>query len=104
MASTATYKCKCCGEPFTARIADRARGWARFCSKKCKAIKQTYGGAARSTNRHDGRSPMKFKVCEHCGDAAVNGLREADGTHWYCADHMDEFSSHPFSSETLGQW
>ena len=40
MASTATYKCQRCGDPFTARTADRARGWARFCSKSCKAIKQ----------------------------------------------------------------
>jgi hypothetical protein len=40
MASTATYKCARCGDPFTARTADRARGWARFCSKSCKAVKQ----------------------------------------------------------------
>lgn len=39
-AATATYKCKCCGDPFTARTADRARGWARYCSKSCKAKKQ----------------------------------------------------------------
>ncbi|MCY1219504.1 hypothetical protein D9M72_314820 [compost metagenome] len=38
--STATYKCACCGDPFTARTADRKRGWARFCSKSCKAMKQ----------------------------------------------------------------
>lgn len=37
---TATYICQCCAKPFTARTADRARGWARFCSKSCKAIKQ----------------------------------------------------------------
>ncbi len=37
----ATYHCKTCGDPFTARTADRARGWAKFCSKSCKAIKQT---------------------------------------------------------------
>lgn len=36
----ATYKCGRCGNPFTARLADRKRGWARFCSKSCKAIKQ----------------------------------------------------------------
>ena len=41
MASTATYKCKNCGDPFTARTADRKRGWARFCSKSCKAGEQT---------------------------------------------------------------
>ena len=39
-AATATYKCACCGDPFVARTADRARGWARFCSKSCKAVKQ----------------------------------------------------------------
>jgi hypothetical protein len=45
--STSTTKvnvhCERCGELFEARIADRKRGWARFCSKSCKAIKQTYG-------------------------------------------------------------
>jgi hypothetical protein len=35
-----TYKCQSCGDDFTAREADRKRGWARFCSKSCKAIKQ----------------------------------------------------------------
>lgn len=35
-----TYTCKCCGMPFAARVADRARGWARYCSKRCKAVKQ----------------------------------------------------------------
>ena len=38
--STQTYKCACCGGNFTARTADRARGWARFCNKSCKAKKQ----------------------------------------------------------------
>lgn len=38
--ATETYQCKGCGKPFTARTADRARGWARFCSKSCKATKQ----------------------------------------------------------------
>lgn len=37
----ATYKCERCKDPFSARTADRKRGWARFCSKSCKAIKQT---------------------------------------------------------------
>ena len=38
--ATKQYKCQCCGDPFTARTADRARGWAKFCSKSCKAKKQ----------------------------------------------------------------
>lgn len=40
MTSTAQYQCQTCGGAFTARTADRARGWARFCSKSCKARKQ----------------------------------------------------------------
>lgn len=39
--ATETYQCKSCGGPFRARVADRKRGWARFCSKSCKAIRQT---------------------------------------------------------------
>mgnify|MGYP003797754215 CR=1 FL=1 len=39
MAATATYTCRC-GKDFTARTADRNRGWARFCSKRCKAVEQ----------------------------------------------------------------
>lgn len=38
--ATAEYQCKCCGMPFIARVADRERGWARFCSKSCKASRQ----------------------------------------------------------------
>lgn len=33
-------KCACCKEIFEARIADRKRGWGKFCSKSCKAKKQ----------------------------------------------------------------
>ncbi|NML34544.1 hypothetical protein [Paraburkholderia antibiotica] len=38
--STIGRLCQHCGEPFTARLADVARGWAKFCSKRCKAIEQ----------------------------------------------------------------
>lgn len=37
---TVQRKCMCCKEVFIAREADVKRGWARFCSKSCKAIKQ----------------------------------------------------------------
>ena len=33
-------KCKECKEEFSARVADRKRGWGKFCSKSCKAKKQ----------------------------------------------------------------
>ncbi len=34
------HRCKCL---FMVRVADIKRGWGKFCSKSCKAIKQTYG-------------------------------------------------------------
>lgn len=40
MASTVECKCENCRKPFVARVADRKRCWARFCSKSCKALKQ----------------------------------------------------------------
>lgn len=35
--------CKCCPDKFMARVADRNRGWARFCSKSCAAYWKQYG-------------------------------------------------------------
>lgn len=35
--------CKCCPDKFIARIADRTRGWAQFCSKSCAAYWKAYG-------------------------------------------------------------
>ena len=114
-AATATYSCQRCKQPFTARVADRNRGWAKFCSKSCKAIKQVQSGGASGPGhvgnskpskkypRHDGRSPMKHKVCETCGEPAINGAIHAGGIEWYCARHEYEARLHPFSSEALGQ-
>ncbi len=55
--ATVTVNCARCRDPFTARVADRKRGWGRFCSKSCKAIRQTqrtgYGGPRRDEYRCD---------------------------------------------------
>lgn len=62
MASTAQYKCLRCQDLFTARTADRARGWARYCSKSCKAIKQEQrtGQYAAYKNRENSYSDYDF--------------------------------------------
>lgn len=39
-ASKVWVKCKCCKIDFQARIADRNRGWGKFCNKSCKAKEQ----------------------------------------------------------------
>ncbi len=47
MAATAEFACQWCKQPFIARLADRKRGWARYCSKSCKASRQE-----RRTGQH----------------------------------------------------
>lgn len=67
--STATYTCLTCKNPFMARTADRRRGWARFCSKSCKAIRQTQRtgrGAPSSSTRRVVYDPHPFS-CEGLG-------------------------------------
>lgn len=53
--STGEYKCHC-GNLFTARVSDRKRGWARFCSKSCKAVRQEQrtGQHHAFVNRYEG--------------------------------------------------
>ncbi len=43
-----TIQCTCdnCGSVITVRVADRKRGWGKFCSKSCKAKNKL--GTARS--------------------------------------------------------
>lgn len=60
-----TVECKCerCKEPFIARVADRKRGWARFCSKACKAIRQE-----AKTGKHAAYQERKERDSDgHCG-------------------------------------
>ena len=40
MVATVEVKCNRCKSMFTARVADRKRGWAKYCSKSCKAKEQ----------------------------------------------------------------
>nr|DAN71366.1 MAG TPA: DNA gyrase subunit A [Caudoviricetes sp.] len=40
------YCCEC-GKEFHPRMADVKRGWGKFCSKRCKAIKQNDERIAR---------------------------------------------------------
>lgn len=97
--SAITKACECCGKSMQVRAADVARGWGRFCSKSCKASKQS---STAPLQRHDGISEMKHKVCAECGRPAVNGVHGlGGGVEWYCANHMADAMTHPFSEEAL---
>jgi len=40
MSNMVECQCDVCKKPFMAKIADRKRGWARCCTKRCAAIKR----------------------------------------------------------------
>lgn len=40
MAAMVTINCEQCGKAKSVRVADRKRGWGRFCSKRCKTVNQ----------------------------------------------------------------
>jgi hypothetical protein len=90
---TATYKCLGCKCAFIARVADRNRGWARYCSKSCKATVQT---------ATTGQSSPKTYYCSQCGERARKYIG-ADQIEYLCDHHAAEWC-HPMSSEGLGQW
>lgn len=69
-------KCQCCKTPFMARAADVKRGWARFCSKSCKAVKQEARTGQYAQYKYGRHTPAY--------------LSEDDDTH-------------PFSEDALGQ-
>ncbi len=51
-------KCQRCGKPFDARVADRNRGWARFCSTECvRAPSVEYADANSALWMIQGASP-----------------------------------------------
>ena len=82
--TTATYQCKTCRSDFTARIADRARGWARYCSKSCKAIKQ-----ARRTGLSGRRISFVIVDDPHAPPAA-GAFHDFDDTHPFCGDALGQ--------------
>lgn len=62
--NTVEVNCKQCDEPFAARVADRKRGWARFCSKRCKA-------------RHQEKHTGQFKQLLNRSEASEHGIADA---------------------------
>lgn len=108
-------KCQNCKKEITVREADHKRGWGKFCSKSCKAKKQTQltgisgphykaanmtvsqmqnGKFAKSKFSGSHKSSCKGKLCQYCGSPAVTGYYtnfinddSPDGIEWVCDQH-----------------
>ncbi|CAJ5553479.1 Uncharacterised protein [Burkholderia pseudomallei] len=71
-------KCESCGKSFRARAADVKRGWGRFCSKSCKAIRQE-----QRTGQH--QEYLERREAYDCGD----GPREFADAHLFSNEEHD---------------
>jgi hypothetical protein len=76
-----TVNCEVCKKPFQAKKADRARGWAKCCSKSCAASKRE-----KKTGNY-----AQFKEMQA---AAIRAGREHEG---FDAD----LDVHPFSEDAF---
>ncbi|MEB8380646.1 hypothetical protein NYW84_06170 [Acinetobacter junii] len=62
MASMTERKCKYCLKVFLARTADVNRGWAKFCSKSCKAKEQ---------EKRTGQNAAYKNMCKELDDERI---------------------------------
>lgn len=69
-----TCKWRGCREKFMARKADVDRGWAKFCSKSCKAKEQeSRTGQFASHGQKSSRSPEDQRAHEIAMDSIEDG-------------------------------
>ena len=80
-------KCEWCEKPFTARTADVKRGWARFCSKSCKASHQE---ARRGSHRTIGGKRGNKRPTQQ--DRQDNGREHFDPLDY--EDHDPSWDAH----------
>lgn len=72
-AKTVIVSCSRCGDPFRARVADRKRGWGKFCSKSCKTIKQTQRTGYAGPSGHEPGSYLDYLDTVHPGSDEALG-------------------------------
>ena len=66
MSNTCQCKCKVCKKEFTAKVADRRRGWAQCCSKSCAATKRERRTGTYRSNMariEAGRARVEYDDC-----------------------------------------
>lgn len=84
MASMTTVKCAKCKTEFEARTADVKRGWGKFCSKSCKAFKQTSDtGVSGPDYRASKRSVQQMKQGHYAKSKFKGRSRDGDQERWF---------------------
>lgn len=86
MTSMTTVKCANCKTEFEARTADINRGWGKFCSKVCKAKKQTATtGIVGPDYRAGGRTVSQMQNGKYTKSQfrGRNGSGRKSGDRWY---------------------
>ncbi len=80
-----------CQKSFSVRVADRKRGWGKYCSKSCKASVQNRGRGSSNNWRNSGVSRREY--LEHA--------REYGGTPQFnrSTGEYEGFIPGPFSNE-----
>lgn len=76
MASMTERRCKYCGKEFSARTADVKRGWARFCSKSCKATKQSIHAGRSSRLAEQTPEQLREEIHEEVLYECISGWDE----------------------------
>ena len=80
-----------CKKEFEARTADVNRGWGKFCSKSCKAHKQTKDtGICGPDYRADGRSVQQMKSGNYA-KSKFKGRRKSEQRWYPTILHFDEW-------------
>lgn len=74
MAAMINKKCACCGKAITVRLADHRRGWGKYCSKSCKAIKQEQRTGQYAHYRATSELRVPMDAGDRLHDAAMYGL------------------------------
>lgn len=79
--TTVIVNCARCKIEFAARVADRKRGWGRFCSKSCKAVKQEQRTGQYGNYRNSGvdRETYNRDQRKHGGIPQYNNRGEYEG-------------------------
>lgn len=99
MASMIECTCqnKRCKKRFMARVADRKRGWGKFCSKSCKAVKQE---ARTGQHREFLRKDTNFRNSGVSRERYLNDMEEHGGYPQY--SRSGEFEGVALAPEDMG--